>query len=198
MLVDVMLGADHEAVAVLEAPDATRDAGVHVLHAFGLYPGAVVERDLPVGVAAVDDDVARVAQTDQLVDRLSRVLAGRDHDPHDPRPLLEAGDKCFPRVGARRALVRVPLDGLGGQVERNHPMTALQQTQGHVAAHATEAHESDLHPYFTACRTAVVSARQPPAPSRPSVTLTTGNRREVSDWRSPIACACFSTEKLYD
>src|SRR5579864_8917245 len=76
-------------------------------------------------------------------------------------------------------------------------MAALDQAQGHVAAHAAQADHPHLHGYLTADRTAAASARQPAAGFRPSVTRSTGRRRDVSDCRSPIACACLSTEKLY-
>ena len=44
--------------------------------------------------------------------------------------------------------------------------------------------------------TAAVSALHPAVTSRPSVTLSAGRRREVSDWRSPMDCACLRIEKL--
>src|SRR5207245_3281654 len=110
----------------------------------------------------------RGAQLDQLVDRLGGRTPGRHHDPHDPGSLFEADDKRLPRVGARRALVGVPLDGIRGEVERNHAVAALEETQGHVAAHATKADDANFHSYLTACLTAVTSARHPVSRTRTS------------------------------
>src|SRR5439155_20869470 len=102
----------------------------------------------------------------------------------------------------------------GREVESDHAMAPLEQAQRHVAAHAAEPDKPNLHldlplsfrgegwawgarrHHRTADLTAVTRARHPAAGSRPSVTLSTGNRREASDCRSPIACACFSTEKV--
>src|SRR5207253_10745605 len=86
VIVDVLLRAHHEAVAVLETPDAPGRAGVHIVHAFGLHARRVLQGDLPVRVAAVDDDVSGVAELDQLVDALRGGLAGRHHHPHDAGP----------------------------------------------------------------------------------------------------------------
>ena len=180
-LVDVLLGADHQAVPELEAPDASRDSGIHVVHAFGLDSSAVLEGDLPVGVAAVDDDVPGVAELDELVDRLGGGVAGRDHDPHDAGPVLEFLDELFPGARADRSLVGVALDSFRREVERDHPVSSLQKAQHHVAAHAAEADHPHFHCYLTADLAAATSARQPAAGSRPRVTLNTGNRRDVSD-----------------
>ena len=104
MVVDVLLRADHEAVSVLETPDAPGRAGVHVVHAFRLHACRVLQGDLPVRVAAVDDDVSGVAELDQRVDALRGGLAGRHHHPHDARARLERLDEVLKRVGPHGAL----------------------------------------------------------------------------------------------
>src|SRR5207302_5043618 len=145
VVVDLLLGTDHEAVAVLQAPYAAGYAGVHVVHAFGLDAGAVVERDLPVGVAAVDDDVAGVAQVDELIDRLCRRVAGRHHDPHDSGTALKLSDEVLPAPRPDRALRRMRLHRGLGEVECDDTVTTLDQAQRHIAAHAAQTDDSDFH-----------------------------------------------------
>src|SRR5207237_2108271 len=58
---DLLLRSHHQAVAVVLTPDAAGCSRVHVVHALGLDPGAVIKRELPVRVPAVDDDVAGIA-----------------------------------------------------------------------------------------------------------------------------------------
>ena len=84
----VVLAADHQGVADLEAPDPAAGAGVHVADALrgeGLLPPDVV---VEVGVAAVDDRVAGLQVLQQLLDLGLGGVAGRDHDP-DRAWLLE-------------------------------------------------------------------------------------------------------------
>ena len=90
----VVLAADHQAIAVGETPDPARDAGVDVADApLGGEPGALL-RIAEVRVAAVDDHVALVEEAEELLYRLLRRVAGRDHQPDGTRG-LELADELF-------------------------------------------------------------------------------------------------------
>ena len=73
-------GADEEEPLRLQVPGAAGRVGV-------------------VGVAAVDQDVARLEQRDQLVDHVVDRRPGLDHD-HDLARRLQGGDQLLDRVGA--------------------------------------------------------------------------------------------------
>jgi hypothetical protein len=84
MVHDVRLAADHQAVAILQAPDTAAGPYVHVVYAALLQlPGAANIQTI-VRVTAVDDDVAAIEQQHQgrqlLLDN-----GRRQHEPHDPR-----------------------------------------------------------------------------------------------------------------
>ena len=135
--------ADHQSVAVHEAPDAARDSGIHVLQAerrqFGGPPHAVA---VP-GIRPVHHDVARRQQFAQLREgRLGR-RAGRQHQPEDAgrrKRLHERGQRLghghprFARDAGARARGTVP----GGHLEPR-PGDA----PGHVPAHAAESDHAD-------------------------------------------------------
>ena len=70
MLDHVLLAADHHAVAALQAPYAAACAHVHVVDPFGCqFLGAPDVVDV-VGIAAVDEDVARIEVRQQVGDGL--------------------------------------------------------------------------------------------------------------------------------
>src|SRR5229473_2137393 len=188
------------------------------MHALRLDPRRVTHRDLPVRVAAVDDDVARVAELGELIDRFGRRVARGNHYPHHTRLRLEGIDELLHRQRGDCSLRCLLLDRIRGTVVRDHAVAALHEAQDHVAAHAAQSDHPHLHcrsplsfpstlrgegygvgrehPYLTEDLTAAASAFQPVAVSLPSVTRTTGRRRDVSDSRSPSDCACLRIEKL--
>ncbi len=83
VLDDLLLAADHHAVAALQAPDAAAGSDVHVVDSLCgkfLRPPDVVD---VVGIAAVDEDVARLQKRDEIVDALVDDR-GRHHQPDHP------------------------------------------------------------------------------------------------------------------
>jgi hypothetical protein len=77
--------ADHQAVAVLQAPDPTRDAAVEVADPLLREQRGVGGVVGVAGVAAVDDQVARLEHVGERPDRAARDLAGGHHHPHHAR-----------------------------------------------------------------------------------------------------------------
>ena len=69
---DVVLAADHQAEAPLEAEHAAAGADVDVVHALGRQRLGPVDVVAVVGVAAVDDDVARAHALGQVARRSGR------------------------------------------------------------------------------------------------------------------------------
>ena len=83
---DVVLAADHEAVAPLESPDAAARAAVDVVQpALGELPGAI-DVVLVVGVASVDHDVVGLEELDQFIERVLGDRRGQ-HEPDGARRL---------------------------------------------------------------------------------------------------------------
>src|SRR5262249_10239260 len=77
--------ADHQAIAAIEAPDASGGAAINIVDAFGgkrlRAPYVVLE----IGVAAVDDDVALGQESCQIANRRLRWRPIRQHDPDGAR-----------------------------------------------------------------------------------------------------------------
>ena len=99
-----------------------------------------------VGVAAVDDRVARLQVLEQLLDLGLGGVARRDHDPHRPR-LLELLDELLDGVGRHGALsLGLDLRRLLGRPVVDHDLvTVADEPADHVGAHPTETDEPDAH-----------------------------------------------------
>ena len=174
---DVVLGAaDHQRVAVLQAPDAAGDAGVDVADAL-LAQHHVVH--LVVGelrVPAVDDDVARAEQLAELLDRRPGRLAGRA-----PSPRPRAGPPAPRPAPARLSTSRLP----GVAVEADHLVTGAAQPLGHVAAHLAQPDQPQLHDVVPSqrsrirCSSCPCPSRVPrSAPARPAVSAGQAHRHD--------------------
>ena len=114
VLEDLALAADHQAVALFQAPDAAAGAAVHVVQPAGADLLRAADRVVEVGVAAVDDDVARLEQRHHVVQRVVGHLAGRHHHPDDAWRLLQLRHHVFDGVGwdgARSPPPRPPARG---------------------------------------------------------------------------------------
>ena len=68
--------ADHHAVAAVESPDAAAGANVDVVHAFGGAELGAANVIFEIGVAAVDDGVARLHVCEQSLHGFFRGIAG--------------------------------------------------------------------------------------------------------------------------
>ena len=68
----LLVAADHQAIAALQAPDAAAGAAVDVVDALGLQRLGPPDVVLVEGVAAVDDAVARLQQRAELLRPCSR------------------------------------------------------------------------------------------------------------------------------
>ncbi len=80
------LAAHHQAVTLLQAPDAAARPDIDKMQAAGFDDGGVANGVLVVAVAAVDDDVARVEQFRSTAATVFSVrFARRDHNPGSAR-----------------------------------------------------------------------------------------------------------------
>ena len=104
------LAADHHAVAVLESPHAAGDADVQVVEAERRVFLGAADGVAEVRVRAVDQDVALAGVLRELVERVIRGLAGRDHRPHDARwpQLLSPSPRSCRHPRPRRSSPRRP------------------------------------------------------------------------------------------
>ena len=135
--------ADHDAVALLETPDAARDARVEEVDALGAGHLGAPLRVAEVRVAAVDDDVAVLEQRHERLERVLRGIAGGDHQPDDTR-VVELADQLDERAcGAGGIRARVGLDRV----------TRAAKPLGHVAAHPPQPDHSEIHKSSSLTRT---------------------------------------------
>ena len=132
-----MLGvaATHQAVAVVQSPDAATDTTVDEADPLGGELLRVCDVVGELGVAAVDDDVALGEEAGQLGDRLVRGSTGRNHDPHD------AGGR---QLGHHR-LEALDVTEAGGPVVSHDGVTCAANPLAHVATHLAQADESEVH-----------------------------------------------------
>ena len=140
---DVVLAADHQAVAALEAVHAAAGADVDVVDALVLQLSGSVDVVAVVGVSAVDDDVAFLHQLGDLHDHLAGD-AGRHHDPGDPR-LVQRLDEVLERGRADRALTGQLRHRVRARVERDGCVPVAHDAPDDVGAHAPEADHAELH-----------------------------------------------------
>ena len=135
--------ADHDAVALSKAPDPTGDAHIDELNTLRLCLLGMAHRVPKVRVATVDEDVSVLEQRQQSLKHHLRGLAGGDHQPDDPRLLESRGELDQGVGGALRRCARVRL----------HLVAARAEALRHVAAHAAEADDSELHRSSSLTRT---------------------------------------------
>jgi hypothetical protein len=135
--------ADHQAVAVLQPPDAAARAGVAEVDALLRELLGANARVLPVGVAAVDDDVAlRQAACELVDDRIGHLR--RDHHPRDARP-LQLAHGIGRALGEDRALGGELARDVEVTVDREHLVAALEEAQRHVVAHLAQTDHREAH-----------------------------------------------------
>ena len=81
MLHDVLLAADHHAVATFQAPHTATGAHVHVVDSFGCEFLGALDIVHVIGVSAVDEDVACLEMRQQIGDGLIDDCR-RNHQPY--------------------------------------------------------------------------------------------------------------------
>ncbi len=200
----LLRAADHHAVAAIYPPDAAGRATVDVANAlvgqfFGATDIVFVER-----VASVDDYVVRLQQAAETFHRLFGDPPGGQHHPNRARLFLKRLDQIFQRFHRRGALLRQRLSRLNIGVEYDAGVSCLHQAAGHVAAHATQADDADLHLLHSLSIKAPYSSAESIAPASSTKPASTSLRwirnarrpRSTSTSRSPLACAAFTTPKL--
>ena len=148
------VAADHHPVAVDHAPDPAAHTGVDEVDA-ALFEHLVAALGiLEVGVAAVDDRVFGGQQRGELLESLLGRVACGNHQPDDAR----RGEHCD-HVGRSEAALETLADDLLGLVDgavvRDHPNSLLMQPPGHVAAHAAEPDDRQLHRHV--CQSASIA-----------------------------------------
>ncbi len=133
----------------LRAPSSPPETPVPIKRKpFELEIAGTADRVLVVGVAAVDDDVARLQVWDQQFDEVINRRAGLDHQHHPTRTLQQAR-QLLDRVGADdvRALrlIDEKLVYLGhGAVVDGHDEAVVVHIENQVLAHHGEADEADV------------------------------------------------------
>ena len=140
---DRLLAADHQAVAAFESPDAAAGADVDVVDLLrGELGGAAKIVDV-VRVAAVDEDIVRLEQRQQLGDH--RIDDGRRNHQPNRTGFGELLDEVGERRGPQHRLLDKSLHHLRRLVEDHALMPAGDQPPHHVRAHPTQTDHSQLH-----------------------------------------------------
>ena len=152
---DFLLGAHHQAVAAILAGDAAAGAAIHVMEAGVLELPGAVDVVAVVGVAAVDDDVARIQVRDQVVQHLVDD-AGRHHHPDGARLVHLAGE--FLEVRGAAGPRGHQLGHRVGVRIRRHALVALaHHATRHVGAHPSQSDHSELHCWLSKLRAAIIA-----------------------------------------
>ena len=145
MIDSLLRAADHHAIAALDTPDAAGSAAIDVADALlGEFLRAT-DVVFVEGIAAVDDDVVRLQQAAETLDRLFGDPAGGQHDPDGARPFFERLHHILQRPNRRGALLSQRLARLGIGVEHHAVVPRLHQPARDVAAHAAKTDHADLH-----------------------------------------------------
>ena len=144
---DLLLAADHQAEAALEAPDAAARADVHVVDPLVPERARVADVVVVVRVAAVDDRVAGLQHLGQRLDRLVGDLTGRHHHPRGAG-LVELGDEVRERLGADGAVGGQCLHGVRADVVPHAVVAVAEEPADDARAHPAEPHHSELHGRF--------------------------------------------------
>src|SRR5207245_609072 len=96
--------------------------------------------------AAVDEQVARLADVHELVQVVIRRSAGRQHEP-DVARWCELLNQVLERGSAHGAVADRLLDWTRTAVESDDLVAAERQAVNHIAAHAAKPDEAKLHIY---------------------------------------------------
>ena len=143
----LVFAADHQAVATIETPDATRRAAVNEVDALGCQLLGVLNVVAVVRVATVDNRVVVLEDGLQLVDHLLHDR-GRHHDP-DVARALHLGHEVGNRGGTNRAFGLELLDGGIIDVEDDAGVAIAHQATHEVGAHPAKADHAELHWVFS-------------------------------------------------
>ncbi len=154
------LAADHQAVAVLQAPDAAGHAGVDEGDALGGQAVGVGLGQAVVGVPPFHDDVAGFQPRLQGHHGVLGRGAGREHEPDRPRR-GEVGDHLVQAGGADGPLRLDAFHRFLVAVEGDHLVAVAEEPQRHVGPHAAQSDHRDPHPSSFRSSTSVRSTRRP-------------------------------------
>src|SRR5688572_3121825 len=140
---DVLLAADHLAVAAFASPHAATRTNVNVMNTLHLQFTCTANVVNVIRVTAIDDDVVYANELLEVCER--RVDEGRrDHQP-DRAWLLQLPDKVFQRLRTDRAFGYKCLHGGSVSIVNNTLMLRAQKALHHVRAHASQSDHSNLH-----------------------------------------------------
>ena len=151
-LIGLRRPARHDRGAVERALLAAGDPGADEVQA------AFPDRLLPAdgvgvkGVAAIDDDVARIHGVGEVVDHGVGCRTRLDHDQH-PAGLLQRGDELLDGLRAHERPVRAMFGqqcvGFGDRtVVQGHGVTVAGEVAGDVGTHHRQAADADLGERF--------------------------------------------------
>ena len=116
-----------------------------IVHASGGDFLRAAHRIVEVGVAAVDDDVVWLEQPHDMVQRVVSHLARWHHHPDDTWRLLQFRDHLFDAERWNSASRRRLVHWLCAPIGCDNTVPATNEPHRHVAAHAAQAIDTQLH-----------------------------------------------------
>jgi len=140
--------AGHDGRTLARPLLATGDPGADVEQALGLDPRGSPDGVVVVGVAAIDDDVTLIEQTEQSLDEIVHRLAGLDQQHHSSgcgeriNQLLDTVGAD--NLGALGVALDELIDHLDGAVEDRHLETVIVHVEDQVLAHDREPDEPEV------------------------------------------------------
>ena len=140
----------HDGRAVARAFFSARYANAGVKKALGLQLQRPPARIIIIGIAAVNDDVARFEMGQELFDDNVHGAA-RLHHKHDPARPLEGSGQILETIGANDIpVLRLALDKarhlFGGAVVDPNRETVIVHVQDKVLAHYSQPDQSNIRP----------------------------------------------------
>src|SRR6266545_5712023 len=141
---DILLAADHHAVAAFQTPDAAARSNIDIMQTALLERCRAANVVLPERIAAVDDDVSTVQQLAQPADRVVCDSAGGQHHPNRPR-LCKPAHKLLDPARSRSSFTGHAHDGRLISVVHHRLVPVPDESTNDVAPHASESDDSDLH-----------------------------------------------------
>src|SRR5262249_49084804 len=143
MLDDILLAADHHAVATFQTPYASAGAHVHIVNLFGCEVLCALDVVNVVGVSAIDEGVAWFEVRQQVGDGLIDRRCGH-HEPHRTR-LCYFFNEIDKRVSSDCILLDEFTHSLWRSIEHHATVSFSNQPPHHVGAHPAQPYHSKLH-----------------------------------------------------
>jgi hypothetical protein len=139
-----LAAAGSDTVAILPPPLPAAHARVNEAHSLLRKRGGSVRRRSEVAVSAVDDEVARVEETDEGVDDGTSRIAGWQHQPDDAgrgQSICELTEV----VHHLDVLGANVLSRLRSKIVADNAVASVSKTDCHPSPHSAQTNQTNIH-----------------------------------------------------